>query len=73
MLNAMRLFGGRFFIDTELLLLADLKEEFREKGIQVDVLTEDQVALFKEKVEDVKAEFLAKFDESALAAFGIEG
>ena len=50
-----------------------LIEEFREKGIQVDVLTEDQVALFKEKVEDVKAEFLAKFDESALAAFGIEG
>ena len=50
-----------------------LIEEFREKGIRVDVLTEDQVALFKEKVEDVKAEFLAKFDESALAAFGIEG
>ena len=50
-----------------------LIEEFRAKGIQVDVLTEDQVALFKEKVADVKAEFLAKFDESALAAFGIEG
>ena len=50
-----------------------LIEEFRAKGIQVDVLTEDQVALFKEKVADVKSEFLAKFDESALAAFGIEG
>ena len=32
-----------------------LIEEFRAKGIQVDVLTEEQVALFKEKVADVKA------------------
>ena len=50
-----------------------LIEEFRAKGIQVDVLTEEQVALFKEKVADVKADFLAKFDADALAAFGIEG
>ncbi|MCR5088127.1 MAG: DctP family TRAP transporter solute-binding subunit [Oscillospiraceae bacterium] len=50
-----------------------LIEEFRADGIQVDVLTEDQIALFKEKVADVKAEFLAKFDADALAAFGIEG
>ena len=50
-----------------------LIEEFRDKGIQVDVLTEDQIALFKEKVVDVKADFLAKFDADALAAFGIEG
>ncbi len=49
-----------------------LIEEFREKGIQVDVLTEEQVALFKEKVVDVKADFLGKFDADALAAFGIE-
>jgi len=49
-----------------------LIEEFREKGIQVDVLTEEQLALFKEKVADVKAAFLAKFDAEALAAFGIE-
>ena len=50
-----------------------LIEEFRAKGIQVDVLSEDQIALFKEKVADVKADFLSKFDTSALAAFGIEG
>ncbi len=50
-----------------------LIQEFRDKGIQVDVLTEEQIAPFKEKVADVKAEFLAKFDPSALAAFGIEG
>ena len=50
-----------------------LIQEFRDKGIQVDVLTEEQLAPFKEKVADVKAEFLAKFDPSALAAFGIEG
>ena len=50
-----------------------LIEEFRAKGIQVDVLTEEQVAAFKEKVADVKADFLAKFSPEALAAFGIEG
>jgi hypothetical protein len=50
-----------------------LIEEFRAKGVQVDVLSEDQIALFKEKVADVKADFLSKFDASALAAFGIEG
>ena len=50
-----------------------LIQEFRDKGIQVDVLTEEQIAPFKEKVADVKAEFLAKFDADALAAFGIEG
>ena len=50
-----------------------LIEQFREKGIQVDVLTEEQVAVFRDKVADVKADFLAKFDADALAAFGIEG
>ena len=49
-----------------------LIQEFRDKGIQVDVLTEEQIAPFKEKVADVKAEFLSKFDDDALAAFGIE-
>ena len=50
-----------------------LIQEFRDKGIQVDVLTEEQIAPFKEKVAGVKAEFLSKFDADALAAFGIEG
>ena len=49
-----------------------LIEEFRAKGVQVDVLTEEQIAPFKEKVADVKKEFLSKFDADALAAFGIE-
>ena len=49
-----------------------LIEQFRADGIQVDVLTEEQVALFKEAVADVKADFLAGFDASAKAAFGIE-
>ena len=49
-----------------------LIQEFRDKGIQVDVLTEEQIAPFKEQVADVKAEFLSKFDDDALAAFGIE-
>ena len=50
-----------------------LIQEFRDKGIQVDVLTEEQIAPFKEAVAGVKADFLAKFDADALAAFGIEG
>ncbi|MBO5556164.1 MAG: DctP family TRAP transporter solute-binding subunit [Oscillospiraceae bacterium] len=50
-----------------------LIQEFRDKGIQVDVLTEEQIAPFKERVADVKKDFLAKFDADALAAFGIEG
>ena len=49
-----------------------LIEEFRAEGAQVDVLTDEQIQLFKDKVADVKAEFLAKFDAEALAAFGIE-
>ena len=49
-----------------------LIEQFRADGIQVDVLTEEQVALFKEAVADVKADFLAGFDAIAKAAFGIE-
>lgn len=49
-----------------------LIEQFRADGIQVDVLTEEQVALFKDKVAGVKADFLASFDAAALAAFGIE-
>lgn len=50
-----------------------LIEEFRAAGIQVDVLSADQIALFKDKVADVKAEFLAGFAPEALSAFGIEG
>ena len=53
--------------------LETLIEQFRAQGIQVDVLTEEQIAPFKEKVADVKKDFLAKFDAEALAAFGIEG
>ena len=39
---------------------------------QYQSLTDEQLQLFKDKVADVKAEFLAKFDAEALAAFGIE-
>ena len=61
---------GRDIVEAE---HETLIEEFRAKGIQVDVLTEEQIAPFKEKVADVKKEFLSKFDADALAAFGIEG
>lgn len=60
---------GRDIVEAE---HETLIEQFRADGIQVDVLTEDQVALFKAEVADVKADFLAGFDASAKAAFGIE-
>ena len=61
---------GRDIVEAE---HETLIQEFRDKGVQVDVLTEEQIAPFKEKVADVKADFLSKFDADALAAFGIEG
>ncbi len=61
---------GRDIVEAE---HETLIEEFRAKGVEVDVLTEEQIAPFKELVAGVKADFLSKFDADALAAFGIEG
>ena len=50
--------------------LAEARRILAEKLL--DDMTEEQIAPFKEKVADVKADFLSKFDDDALAAFGIE-
>ena len=49
-----------------------LIQEFRDSGMQVEVLTEEQLALFKEAVADVTEELKEDYGEAACAAFGIE-
>ena len=44
---------------------------FREAGMQVDVLTEEELAVFQEAVSDVVAEFKDAYGEDACAAFGL--
>lgn len=50
----------------------DLIEEFRAEGMQVDILTEEQLEPFKEIVSDLCQSFYEKFGEEACAAFGVE-
>nr|WP_325304064.1 DctP family TRAP transporter solute-binding subunit [uncultured Dysosmobacter sp.] len=49
-----------------------LIQGFQDAGVQVDILTEEQLAAFKEAVADVSAELKAEYGEEACAAFGIE-
>lgn len=49
-----------------------LIQEFKDSGMQVEVLTEEELALFKEAVADVTAELKEDYGEAACAAFGIE-
>ncbi len=49
-----------------------LIQEFKDSGMQVEVLTEEQLALFKEAVADVTEELKEDYGEAACAAFGIE-
>ncbi len=44
---------------------------FRDSGMQVDVLSEEQLAAFQEAVAEVSAELKADYGEDACAAFGI--
>lgn len=48
-----------------------LIQEFRDQGIQVDELTEDQLKVFQDKVADFCQSFYDKYGEEACAAFGI--
>lgn len=48
-----------------------LIQGFRDSGMQVDILTEEQLAVFQEKVADVIAVLKASYGEEACAAFGI--
>ena len=49
----------------------ELIQGFRDSGMQVDVLTEEQLQAFKDAVADVSAELKAEYGEEACAAFGI--
>ena len=48
-----------------------LIQGFRDVGMQVDVLTEEQLAVFQDAVKDVVADLKAAYGEEACAAFGI--
>lgn len=50
----------------------ELIQGFRESGMQVDVLTEEQLAAFQAVVAPTLAKFKDSFGEEACAAFGIE-
>ncbi len=50
----------------------ELIAEFREQGMQVDVLTEEQLEPFQAVVADLRQSFFEKYGEEACAAFGIE-
>lgn len=50
----------------------ELIAQFREQGMQVDVLTEEQLAPFQAIVADLRQSFFEKYGEEACAAFGIE-
>ena len=50
----------------------ELIAQFREQGMQVDVLTEEQLEPFQAVVADLRQSFFEKYGEEACAAFGIE-
>ena len=50
----------------------ELIAQFREQGLQVDVLTEEQLEPFQAVVADLRQSFFEKYGEEACAAFGIE-
>ena len=49
----------------------ELIKGFQDEGMQVDILTEEQLQAFKEAVADVTAELKQSYGEEACAAFGI--
>ncbi len=49
-----------------------LIKEFQEKGIEVTVLTDDQLAVMQEVVKDLRQSFFDKYGEEACAAFNVK-
>lgn len=49
-----------------------LIQGFKDVGMQVDILDNEQLAVFQDKVSDVLDKFKASYGEEACAAFGIE-
>lgn len=60
---------GRDHLESE---EEQLIEGFREAGMQVDVLTEEQLAPFQEAITDVIADLHQVYGEEACTAFGME-
>ena len=60
---------GRDQIEAE---QEELIAKFREQGMQVDVLTEEQLAPFQAVVADLRQSFFEKYGEEACAAFGVK-
>jgi len=50
---------------------AKLIQGFRDVGMQVDILTEEQLAVFQEAISDVIVEFKGVYGEEACTAFGL--
>lgn len=50
---------------------ADLIQGFKDVGMQVDILTEEQLSVFQEAVADVNAELKVSYGEDACRAFGL--
>lgn len=49
----------------------ELIQGFKDSGMQVDILTEEQLEPFKEQVADVVEKFKAEYGEEACEAFGL--
>ena len=50
----------------------ELIQGFKDAGMQVDVLTDEQIAAFQEQITDVVEYFKEQYGEEACKAFGIE-
>ena len=59
---------GRDIVEAE---HDQLIEDFRAQGVQVDVLTDEQIQVFKDLVADFCQSFYDKYGEEACAAFNI--
>lgn len=60
---------GRDYLEAD---EADIIQGFIDEGMQVDILTEEQLEPFKEKAADVINELKESYGPEACAAFGIE-
>lgn len=60
---------GRDQIEAE---QEELIAKFRDQGMQVDVLTEEQLAPFQAVVAELRQGFFEKYGEEACAAFGVK-
>ena len=47
--------------------------EFESNGMEVTILTPEQLVPFQEKVADLRQSFFEKYGPEACAAFGVEG